>query len=165
MRIDLHSIDPWASGRARRRDWCAAVLGALLLVTGALMLVQKVVPRPAPASAAPEAASVASVDSVEWQGLVQRSRALNRTMADLSHPWSRWLERTLLLAGGETRLERLEGDPLSGKLEVVFTVADLTAAGELVRGFAGLPGARRAHLLSHEPVAEGLRVRAEVVLK
>ena len=164
MRIDLHSIDPWASGRARRRDWCAAVLGALMLVTGAVTLLPKVIPQPAPASA-PGADAVARVDPVDWQNLVQRSRALNRTMADLSHPWSRWLERTLLLAGGETRLERLEGDPLSGTLEVVFTAADLTAAGELVGELAGLPGARRAHLLSHEPVAEGLRVRAEVVLK
>jgi len=143
MRVDLHGIDPWASRLPRRRDWFAIALGGVLLVAGGALMWQPVAS--SVAIAGPE-----TVDAAAWQATADRSQRLNTVLTDLSRPWSRWIERSLAMAGPEMRLERFDAAPDGGRLEMVISAADLTRAGRFVDGLTALPGALgeigRAHV-------------------
>lgn len=106
-----------------------------------------------------------AVDASDWQQTVARSSQLNTVLADLSRPWSRWLERTLLAAGNDIRLERIDGDPRNRHLEVVATAPDRARGGRFVGELGGLPDAASARLMGDELSADGVRIRAEVSLR
>ncbi len=158
MRIDLHGIDPWASRLPRRRDWLVAALGGLLLVGGGALLWQS-------AASSVAVASPDTVDATAWQTTADRSQRLNAVLADLSHPWSRWIELSLAVAGPDIRLERFDGAPDGGRLEMVVSAADLTRVGRFVDGLRALPGASSAQIVRHEASTDGLRVHVEVDLR
>jgi len=158
MHIDLHGIDPWASRLPRQRDWLAAVLGAVLLAAGAIALWQS-------AESSVAVAGPDTVDAGAWQTTLDRSQRLNRVMADLSHPWSRWIERSLALAGPDIRLERLDGVPADHRLEVVVSAASLDRAGRFADALAALPEAAGAQITRHDTTGDGVRVHIEVALR
>ncbi len=158
MRIDLFGIDPWAGRQPRRRDWLAAGLGALLLAAGGMALWQS-------AGSSAAVAAHDTVDAAAWQSAVDRSQRLNSVLADVSRPWSRWLERSLALAGPDIRLERLDGEPAGHRLEIVVSAADLGRAGAFTDALRALPGATGTQIARHEATPEGVRVHVEVTLR
>ncbi len=158
MRPDLHGIDPWAGRSPRRRDWIAAALGALLLAAGGILSWQST-------DQAVAVASHDSIDAAAWQAAADRSQRLNGVLDDLSRPWSRWLERSLALAGDDVQLERLEGQAADQRLEMVIGTADLGRASSFVDALASVPGIAGARITRHEATAEGVRVHAEVSLR
>ena len=158
MRVDLHGVDPWASRLPRRRDWLAAVLGTLLLAAGGIAVWQSV--ESSGAVAGPD-----TVDAAAWQTTLDRSQRLNRVMADLSNPWSRWLERSLTLAGPDIRLERFDGVPVDHRLELVVSAASLDLAGRFADALAVLPQAAGVQITRHDTTADGVRVHIEVALR
>jgi hypothetical protein len=158
MRFDLYGIDPWAGTSPRWRDWLAAGLGALLLLAGGLALWQST-------GSSAAVAARDNVDTAAWQSTVDRSQRLNRVLADVSRPWSRWLERSLALAGPDVRLERLDGEPATGRLEIVITAAALEQAGAFADALRALPGASGTQIARHEATTDGVRVHVEVTLK
>jgi len=157
MRVDLHGIDPWAAQRPRRRDWLAAGLGGLLLGVGGLAQWQSV-------TSSGAVAGLERVDASAWQSMVDRSHRLNRVLADLSQPWSRWLERSLAVAGADVRFERLDGLPADRRLELVVVAPELGRAGTFADALRALPGAVSAQIVRHEATAGGMRVYIEVRL-
>ena len=158
MRIDLRGIDPWAGRHPSRRDWLAAGLGALLVASGGVMVWQ---------SAASSAAVAAHgrIDSAAWQSAVERTQRLNRVLADVSQPWSHWLERSVALTGADIRLERLDGEPAAGRLELVVTATGLTQASAFADALGALSGAARTQISRHESTGDGVRVQVEVALR
>jgi len=159
MRVDLHNVDPWASRLPRRRDWVALALGASLLAAGGTTLWQSA------DSSVAVAGPDTQVDAAAWQAMADRSQRFNRVMADISRPWSRWLERSLALAGSGVRLERFDGEPVDHRLEFVVRAASLDEAGRFADMLSALPDASGAQITRHEPIADGVRVHLVVALR
>jgi len=158
MHIDLHGIDPLASRLPRRRDWLAAALGAGLLAAGSIVLWQS-------AGSSVAAAGPDTLDVATWQTTLDRSQRLNRVMADLAHPWSRWLERSLALAGPDIGIERFEGVPANHRLGLVVSAASLDPASRFADALAALPQAAGARITRHDTTTDGVRVHIEVSLR
>ncbi|MFZ4498683.1 MAG: hypothetical protein ACOYMX_03150, partial [Burkholderiales bacterium] len=80
-------------------------------------------------------------------------------------PWSHWLERSVALTGADIRLERLDGEPAAGRLELVVTATGLTQASAFADALGALSGAARTQISRHESTGDGVRVQVEVALR
>lgn len=156
MALDLDGIDPWAGRQPRRRDWALLGIGAALLLAGAVARWD--------AAGGAVAGGGTPVDPARWQEAASATRELNTAIAGIGRPWSRWLEHTVRATGANARLERLEAEPESHRIAVVWLGPAGDDGSAVLAALGGLPGARTARLTRSEPTAEGVRHFAEVSL-
>ena len=147
------SLDPWASQRARPRDWWLLGSGAAALVLSASAYI----------SLAPAADPIPLVrmSDAQMNAIEQQTRQLNDIVARIEQPWPLWLRETLLGAPPGTGVLQIDLDPQQGRFKLVVEAAD----------FAGVEAAierleRRGHFAEirtsgHDRDGEG-RLRAVI---
>jgi len=113
------SLDPWASGRPRRRDWLLLFSGAVVMIAAATNLLM------APQTsigAKREPLSAARMQEIEAQ-----TRLLNEQIARLEQPWPAWLRAILLDLPPGTGVLQFDIDTQQGRVKLVLDTDDFAA--------------------------------------